>query len=1016
MQIVSTNRESSQTTIITWLTILGFVFATGFVYAQDADETDEAEQSEQTESDEQESEESEEASNNQEDEETAESDSNMEEITVTGSRLPQGDPAALVHTYTAEQIEATGATNMEEFFRTLPWQYSSRTSQSAHIFTGDSLGWDSGGPVGTIDLATVNLRSLGSGNTLVLLNGKRVAGFAGSETDVVNILGIPLESIERVEVQLDGGSAVYGSDAIAGVVNFITKKNYRGLTANYRQETSSSGAGNLSGSLTGGLNWNGGNATVTVSMRESEPIINAKTGWTSRDYRDMLGPEFDYRIRTYGQPGIVREYNNNARFPNYDWWDPATYQLPADHSGVGATIDDFVTDVAEFVPYDSIPVENGSHSDQQSISLNIKHDLFRWLELEFSALVSEYSSFRRNALSYFGVAVPASNAYNPFGRTMFVMYIPEKEFETGALPTPYSNADGVQSNLTGGFTWRWASEQRVTFDFTKSESDRTYSVYDITTRRGKWDPSHVAFYNALSSSDPSVALNLFGNGTVTGASFADLLVNAYEQRGGTVTEAMALVASGRLFTIWGGDITYSLGATRNKVTIRNEDQYAYSWEEPAHFDGYSAYIGVEQPTTRSAAYFFEFAVPLIGPNNAGWWGQSLFMTLQNRYDINWTFGSAGNTGSTSIPYSEWPTITISVWDPNIGDYVDYEEPAFPGTTYDANIVKAEQSRQSPRIGFLYRPIEDVQLRLSWSRAFQLPLPSQLFDTWSDLEWTTSFFDPYFPTGPQQITGLPVVLSWYNIELDPEFSDNKSVSIQWDPSQIDGLRVKVDWSSVNFQNRVMNSSTFLFQYPEIAAGVPDIIERDEDGFPTQMNYKLINIAANFHTTLDVSASYRFGIENLGYFEPEIHYSRILDDYLKIIEGTPNLSELGTQNTADRYQTHLSLFWDRNNMRGNIYVRYRPGYVNPTAHFCQAWQVGIGRCDLAWDYVELNVGSLTTVDGTFTYTFENSMQLQFGGRNLLDRDAPNTIRGGLPYDPVRYDARGRVLSLSLRYTLD
>ena len=1018
MNVTLSRQESLGGTIFSWLTIFGFVFASGVAMAQGTDATDSEESEETVEeaASDEESEDSEEVAASEDDEEATETDSSMEEITVTGSRLPQGDPAALVHTYTAEQIEATGATNMEEFFRTLPWQYSSRTSQSAHIWTGDSLGWDSGGPVGTIDLATVNLRSLGSGNTLVLLNGKRVAGFAGSETDVVNILGIPLESIERVEVQLDGGSAVYGSDAIAGVVNFITKKNYRGLTANYRQETSSSGAGNMSGSLTGGLNWNGGNATVTVSMRESEPIINSKTGWNSRDYREMLGPEFDYRIRTYSQPGIVREYNGNARYPGYDWWDPAQYQLPADHSGVGATVEDFVTDVADFVPYDRIPIENGSHTDQQSISLSVKHDVFRWLELDFSALITQYSSFRRNALSFFGIAVPASNAFNPFGRTMYVQYIPDREFELGLMPTPYTAADGTQSNLSGGFMWHWGSEQRVSFDFTKSESDRTYTNWRINTRRGKWDPTHVEFYNALKSSDPNTAMNLFGNGTVQGASFADLLTNSYEQNGGTVTESMALVASGRLFTIWGGDITYSLGATRNKVTIRNESQYAYSWEEPTTFDGYSSYIGVEQPTTRSAAYFFEFAVPLIGPNNAGWWGKSLYMTIQNRYDVNWTWGSAGNTGETRVPYSEWPTKTISVWDPDVGDYVDVDVPDYPGVTYEANIVKAEQSRQSPRIGILYRPIEDVQLRLSWSRAFQLPLPSQLFDTWSDAEWTTSFFDPYFPTGPQQVEDLPVVLSWYNIDLEPEFSDNKSISFQWDPSQLEGFRLKVDWSSVNFQNRVMFSSTFLYQYPEIAAGVPDIIERDEDGFPTQLNYKLINVAANYHINLDVAASYRFGIGGLGTFEPELRYSRILDDYLKIIPGTPNLSELGTQNTADRYQTHLSLFWDRNNMRGNLYVRYRPGYLNPNAHWCQSWQVGIGRCVAAWEYISLNVGSLTTVDGTFSYTFENSMQLQFGGRNLLNRDAPNTIRGGLPYDPVRYDARGRVLSLSLRYTLD
>ncbi len=466
-------------------------------------------------------------------------------------RLPEGDPAALVHTYSEDQILATGAANLEEFFRTLPWQFSSFNSQTSYIFnTGDTAGYDSGRPAYTMDLSTVNLRSLGSGNTLVLLNGRRIAGYAGVEDDFANILGIPLDAIERVEIQLDGGSAVYGADAIAGVVNFITKKNYRGLTANFKQETSNTGGDLQQGGATAGLGWKDGNVTIVLSMNEREPIINSKTGWTSRDYRALLGPEFDYRLYSYSQPGIVREWNGNLQYPSYDWLNPSTYQLPPDHSGVGATIEDFR--VNEIHPYDKIPLENGAHANQESITIAFKQHFFDDKVRTFlDVLYQQNFSFQRNELTYTSILVPASNAYNPFGRHVHVSYIPAFEHENGLLPTPTRNADSNSHNVTGGVTWNWRAEQEIEFSWTESRSRRAATLEQISTRRPRHDPSSAAFYNALSSSDPATALNFFGNGTVQGASFSDLLTEVTRNEGRTATSVYNILAKGALFSAVG---------------------------------------------------------------------------------------------------------------------------------------------------------------------------------------------------------------------------------------------------------------------------------------------------------------------------------------------------------------------------------------------------------------------------------------------------------------------------------
>lgn len=182
---------------------------------------------------------------------TEEEPVDLAEQVVTGSRLEGGDPTARVYSYTAEEIAARGVSTLEEFFRTLPWTYPSITTQTNTSLHFDGTDQDDEYIELGLGISTVNLRNMGSANTLVLMNGRRIAG-TGEEDDFANILNVPLSAIERVDIQLDGASAVYGSDAIGGVVNFITKKNYTGLSVDYRHEFSSTDADQTTASLIGG--------------------------------------------------------------------------------------------------------------------------------------------------------------------------------------------------------------------------------------------------------------------------------------------------------------------------------------------------------------------------------------------------------------------------------------------------------------------------------------------------------------------------------------------------------------------------------------------------------------------------------------------------------------------------------------------------------------------------------------------------------------------------------------------
>ena len=176
----------------------------------------------------------------------------LEEITVTGSRIKKKDYTsnAPVATVGVEQIELTGTVNTESLLNTLPQAVPGLDRTSNNPGNGT---------------ATVNLRGLGSNRTLVLINGTRVVptGSGGS----VDINAIPNALIENIEVLTGGASAVYGSDAVAGVVNFILKDDFEGVAINAGFEQTFDGdAGIYSTDITLGANVADGRGNVTLNF------------------------------------------------------------------------------------------------------------------------------------------------------------------------------------------------------------------------------------------------------------------------------------------------------------------------------------------------------------------------------------------------------------------------------------------------------------------------------------------------------------------------------------------------------------------------------------------------------------------------------------------------------------------------------------------------------------------------------------------------------------------------------
>ncbi|HWM28546.1 MAG TPA: TonB-dependent receptor plug domain-containing protein, partial [Woeseiaceae bacterium] len=212
-------------------------------------------------------------------------DETIENVVVTGSRLVQKHltDAAPVTVMSREDIDVTGATSVGELLRELP---------AAGASSSESAGRGNNGT------ATVALRGLSAVNTLVLINGRRV--ISNSAGGTVDLNSIPFDAIERVEVLQDGASAVYGSDAIAGVVNLIMRTDFDGLLLRAGYGESSRGdLPNRELSLTFGNDFDQGNFVFNASWNDAggnviaDRPVSRDPDWRSlggRNFRDPLPP------------------------------------------------------------------------------------------------------------------------------------------------------------------------------------------------------------------------------------------------------------------------------------------------------------------------------------------------------------------------------------------------------------------------------------------------------------------------------------------------------------------------------------------------------------------------------------------------------------------------------------------------------------------------------------------------------------------------------------------------------
>ncbi|MEJ1964653.1 MAG: TonB-dependent receptor [Gammaproteobacteria bacterium] len=606
----------------------------------------------------------------------------LSEVVITGSRMKRvGDGAQPVQTFTREDIDNSGQSTVATFLSTISQVSTSTGENTAQLGNGQT---------------TVQLRGLPAGSTLVLLNGRRVesAGASYGSGGFFDLNFIPAGLVERIDVLPDSASAIYGSDALAGVINVILKKDFDGAEANLRYGFAD-GLDERSASLAFGRKWERGSASIvgTYFDRPDRLAGNERAITADKDYRRFGGPD---TRRSTCNPGNVSSADG-AKLPGLN---STVAAVPASVTGT-ATIADFVatagqvnlcSDLAKYVVVPETTRAGAIASGHYALTQSA--DLFS--EVMFTN--TELSSANNNR-SLSNVLVPASNAYNPFGKAVRVNYL-------------FDNLDKQHVNIThalfarallgarGSFAGKWE------WELTASQArDRNRLEAPIGT-------VNTANLNAaLASGDPATALNPFTAGSP--ASDA-VLASLYSPSRGDFDSRLLDFSGfvrGSAFSLPAGDVQVVVGGERTRE----------------HFETHWSTVIADADRSASSG-FAELRVPVIASAKAVAGTEMLALTGAVRVDRYSDFGSQASpqAGIEWRPRDNWlfrGSYGEAFRAPGL--YVLYGN---SGTPYETPIVDPARGGESRNVTVTSGANADLQPELgkthsagfSW-RSHQLPL-------------------------------------------------------------------------------------------------------------------------------------------------------------------------------------------------------------------------------------------------------------------------------------------------------
>jgi len=317
----------------------------------------------------------------------------LNEIIVTGTHIRGETPVgSSLSVYTRAQMEQTGSATLEQFGRKMPENYAATDALSTVNTNGGVGSFQQGTSNNVFGGASFNLKGLGPGSTLTLLNGHRLAG-GGLDGSIVDISQIPMSAINHIDVLGDGASAIYGADAVAGVVNIITRHEFDGAETGLRfGRSTQGGAGEYTASQMLGRTWQTGDVLLDYEYDDQEGLDASQRAW--------IGPQD-------GAYSLIPENRRNSIYfaSSEDIGPASTFSADGLYSDRHFQSNGVSTNLLSPVgPLQS----SGGHVSQTAVSLSFSQKFWN----DWNATVTgSYSSIRQreDIRSVGGVALPSSS-------------------------------------------------------------------------------------------------------------------------------------------------------------------------------------------------------------------------------------------------------------------------------------------------------------------------------------------------------------------------------------------------------------------------------------------------------------------------------------------------------------------------------------------------------------------------------------------------------------------------------
>ncbi|MBV8482556.1 MAG: TonB-dependent receptor [Verrucomicrobia bacterium] len=561
----------------------------------------------------------------------------LQQVTVTGYLVPRiGDGPQPVVTLDQQFIKDQGDQTVADVLQRLP--------QNANSFSPAVNAGQSFSPAGS----DINLRGLGPNETLTLVDGHRVAPFPfpqdGTES-FVDLNSYPLAAIDRIEVLKDGGSATYGSDAVAGVVNLLLKDEYEGADiffhygVSQRDDYSVYHLAVVSGIVDHLSDTSKFSILGAFDYYESSPILMSDRGYSSNQDHTSLGSYYNWDTIDSPYGNFIDNAGN-------------TYSVRQGTRGPNITKNNFYPINAPLNEYGSVQdYEINPREQRYGGLIKVNYEPTSWLKfyeeltLERNKENSEIPDYGPSQTD--GIVIPANNPYNPWGLPLvpignaLLEFGPQKQVATIDSVTTISGA-------TIQLPHNWFVD--VSYVYSESDGDRT--TYNQISRTGLQEAlnGHLpgfmgTYYNPFV--DFSAVKHPNGG-------FVDALRLTTDSKARTSVSTWAIKAGGDLIDLPGGTVTAGFGAEYR------DDAYETSADENSKIGNIIGSGGPQSTTSARRnvqSAYAELTIPLLGNQWSFPGARLLEVVLQERYDQYSDFGSAAKP-KLLVRYKPFDDLTL----------------------------------------------------------------------------------------------------------------------------------------------------------------------------------------------------------------------------------------------------------------------------------------------------------------------------------------------------------------------